>query len=319
MGKGHHSGLKLSQLRALVAVADAHNFGEAAWQLGLTQPTVSHAISTLEEELGVILVIRGRQGAHLAPAGEAVVHHARDILHQLDRIQTTANMHKGLQGGHVRVATFRSAAAHLLPTIMVHFQTNHPAIKVTMTEFYDYIDVEQQVRSSKADIGLTFLPTQDEFETWEIMRDPYWVLLPPGSEQTAPRLNWDQVRALPLVMYPRDNSCFIHVRNYFQQAGYVLEPRYQFRETHTILNMVAQGLGAAIIPSLSSIPLPPGVTVVQLPIPLERTVGAILLADTLQTPAVFAFWSMLRQHPLVVEDVSRRLQNCPLPPGYPEE
>ncbi|MEM9008689.1 MAG: LysR family transcriptional regulator, partial [Cyanobacteria bacterium P01_F01_bin.86] len=46
MSKGHHSGLKLSQLRALVAVAGCGNFGEAAWQLGLTQPTVSHAIAT---------------------------------------------------------------------------------------------------------------------------------------------------------------------------------------------------------------------------------------------------------------------------------
>ncbi|MCG8363635.1 MAG: LysR family transcriptional regulator, partial [Pseudanabaenales cyanobacterium] len=64
MNRHPYSGIKPSQLRALVAVAECGAFGEAAWKLGVTQPTVSHAIATLEEELGVILFSRGRHGAH---------------------------------------------------------------------------------------------------------------------------------------------------------------------------------------------------------------------------------------------------------------
>ncbi|MEL6385560.1 MAG: LysR family transcriptional regulator [Cyanobacteria bacterium J06626_18] len=295
MGKGHHSGLKLSQLRALVAVADCGNFGEAAWQLGLTQPTVSYAIATLEEDLGVVLLLRGRHGAQLTPAGEAITQHARDILQLLDTVQQTANLHRGLQGGQVRIATFRSAAANLLPKIVARFQADYPAIAVTITEFYDYTYAEQQIRDGKADIGITFLPTNNEFETWEMMRDPYWVLLPPQIEMQGTRLTWEQLLALPLILYPEDNSCFANVQKYFQQAGQRLEPRHQFRETQTILNMVAQGVGAAIMPSLSSNPMPPGVKVVQLPSALERIVGAVLLANALQTPAVFAFLQVLKQ------------------------
>jgi len=171
--KSQQSGLKLSQLRALVAVADCQNFGEAAFQLGLTQPTVSHAIATLEEELGVILLSRGRHGAQLTPAGAAVTQHARDILHQLEVMQQTANLHKGLQGGQVRIATFRSAAAHLLPKIVAQFQVDYPAVTVAITEFYDYSYVEQEARNGKADIGITALPTCDEFETLELIRDAY--------------------------------------------------------------------------------------------------------------------------------------------------
>lgn len=301
MSKGHHSGLKLSQLRALVAVAGCGNFGEAAWQLGLTQPTVSHAIATLEDELGVVLLSRGRHGAQLTPAGDAVTQHARDILQLLEVLQQTANRHKGLQGGQVRIATFRSAAANLLPQIVAQFQIDHPAVDVTITEFYDYTYVERQVLEGKADVGITFLPTNDGFETWEIMRDPYWVLLPPNCEVGSTRLTWDDLMALPLIVYPDDNSCFANVQTYFQQAGYRLAPRHQFRETQTILNMVAQGVGAAIMPSLSSHPMPPGVKVAQLPSALERTVGAILLADALQTPAVFAFLRILKQQTFSAE------------------
>lgn len=293
MSKGHQIGPKLSQIRALVAVADFGSFGEAALQLGLTQPTVSHAIATLEEELGVILLARGRHGAQLTPAGNAITNHAREILRLLDQMQQTANLHKGLQGGEVRVATFRGAAANLLPPLVAQFRQQHPAIAVTITEFYDFNYVEDQVRDGKADIGISFLPTAQEFETIELMHDPFWVLLPPGHPLAGRSLTWEILGGLPLIVYPEDNSCFALVQSYFQEAGLALEPRYQFRETSTILSMVAQGLGVAIIPSLSAHPLPSGVSVVSLPTPLERTIGAILRTEALHPPGVFAFLQML--------------------------
>jgi DNA-binding transcriptional LysR family regulator len=300
MSKGHQIGPKLSQIRALVAVADFGSFGEAALQLGLTQPTVSHAIATLEEELGVILLARGRHGAQLTPAGDAITDHAREVLRQLDQMQQTANVHKGLQGGEVRVATFRGAAANLLPPLVAQFRQRHPAIAVTITEFYDFNYVEDHVRDGKADIGISFLPTSQEFETIELMCDPFWVLLPPGHPLEGRSLSWEQLNDLPLIVYPEDNSCFALVQSYFQAANLALEPRYQFRETSTILSMVAQGLGVAIIPSLSAHPLPNGVTIASLPSSLERTIGAILLAEALHPPGVFAFLQILEPSAMVL-------------------
>ncbi|MEM6835656.1 MAG: LysR family transcriptional regulator [Cyanobacteria bacterium P01_C01_bin.120] len=294
MGKAQQIGPKLSQIRALVAVADFGSFGEAALELGLTQPTVSHAIATLEDELGVILLARGRHGAQLTPAGSAITQQARDVLHLLGQMQQTANLHKGLQGGEVRIATFRGAAANLLPRIVAQFNKQHPAIAVTIVEHYDFDSVEAQIRCGKADIGITFLPTSGEFESWELMSDPFWVLLPPDVDQPPPALTWQQLTALPLIVYPADNSCFEAVQAHFQRAGLALEPRYQFRETSTILSMVAQGLGAAIIPSLSAHPIPQGVRVARLPVPLERRVGAVVLAEALHPPGVFAFLQTLK-------------------------
>lgn len=72
--------MKLSQLRALVAVADHNNFSEAALHLGLSQSAISHAIASLEEKLGVVLLSRGRHGAHLTSVGERVTTHARNVL-----------------------------------------------------------------------------------------------------------------------------------------------------------------------------------------------------------------------------------------------
>ncbi|WP_237990513.1 LysR family transcriptional regulator [Nostoc sp. UHCC 0870] len=104
----HKLSMKISQLRAVVAVAERGNFSEAALELQLTQPAVSHAIATLEEELGVPLFARGRYGAVLTSAGERILHHARQAMQHLEMMQQEANLHKGLHGGHVRVASFRS-------------------------------------------------------------------------------------------------------------------------------------------------------------------------------------------------------------------
>lgn len=286
-------GIKLSQLRALVAVAESGNFSEAAWQLGLTQPTVSHAIANLEAELGVMLLIRGRQGAKLTPAGEEILTHSDNILNTLNQMRQSADRHKGLQGGQVRVATFRSAAAQLLPETVAAFGHDFPDISVTITEHYDTPYVEQALRTGTADVGVTILPTADDLETWTSFEDDYLVLLSPERGWDDPQVDWAFLTNTPLILYADDNSCFHAVRDYFQAAGYRLEPRYQFRETSTILKMVAQGLGTAIVPRLSTHTLPPEIKVLALPTPLTREVSITTLAEALHTPAVFAFLEAL--------------------------
>jgi DNA-binding transcriptional LysR family regulator len=88
--------MKLSQLRAVIAVAERGNFSEAALELQLTQPAVSHAIATLEEELGVTLFARGRHGAVITPAGERILYHVRQAMQHLEMMQLEANLHKSL-------------------------------------------------------------------------------------------------------------------------------------------------------------------------------------------------------------------------------
>ncbi|MEO0014798.1 MAG: hypothetical protein RLZZ535_3187, partial [Cyanobacteriota bacterium] len=95
--------LKISQLRILVEVANYRNFSEAALHLEISQSAVSHAIATLEAELGVILFNRGRNGADLTPVGEQLVLPAKEILNLLQKMVTEANRAKGLRGGNVRL------------------------------------------------------------------------------------------------------------------------------------------------------------------------------------------------------------------------
>ncbi|NJO42317.1 MAG: LysR family transcriptional regulator [Cyanobacteria bacterium CRU_2_1] len=286
--------VKLSQLRALVTVAECSNFSEAALQLKISQSAVSHAIASLEQELGVVLLSRGRHGAMLTPVGERVLAHARMMLCLLKDIGKEANLFKGLQGGHLRIASFRSVATHILPAVMAEFRRRFPAISLDISESGGCIPVEQSLREGRADIGITILPTTDEFEVWELVRDDYVALIPLDYQPNSP-LTWKQLFAHPLILSSEGDRCRQCIETHCAKLGYSLNPTYEVREDSTIVSMVNQGLGIALLPRLAAEPLPPRVQARPLPMPLERVIGVCVLTEALHSPAVYAFLDILKE------------------------
>jgi len=294
MNENNDYKLKISQLRALVAVAEHGNFSLAALHLELSQSTVSHAIATLEEELGVVLLIRGRHGATLTPIGEQVIQEARQVLQLLEAIRKKANLAKGLQGGQVRVASVRSIATHVLPEVIARFRKEFPTISVVIAEYTLYAEVEQELRQGRADVGFTSLPTTAEFEVWELLQDEFVALLPPGVLNQDACLSWEQLMDYPMIMNPCTHQLRRIVSHHLAQFGHTLKVDYEVREDSTIISMVRQGLGATVFPRLAAEPIPEGVQVRSLPVPLARTIGVAVIADALHPPAVFAFLDTLK-------------------------
>lgn len=285
--------MKLSQIQALIAVADCANFSGAALRLELSQSAVSHAIASLETELGVQLFHRGRHGAQLTPVGERVLIHGHQIARALEMMLKEADLEKGLQGGQVRIVTFRSVATHILPSIIVKFRDRFPKISVSITEVYYTQAVEEALRSGKADIGFVSLPISNEFETREILRDKYIVLLPPSAKLLNAKISWEELAAYPLILQPPETACSIPLRKYLATSEFPLNIAYELSEDSTIVSMVVQGLGTAILPRLAAEPIPAKVKICSLPKDFERVIGVAVLRDGLLIPAVFAFLDLV--------------------------
>ncbi|EDX84524.1 LysR substrate binding domain protein [Synechococcus sp. PCC 7335] len=287
--------IKLSQLRALVAIARTGTFSDAASQLDLSQSAVSHAIATLEEELGVSLLSRGRQGAVLTPVGQQITNEAMTMLSHLKIIGRKAQDAKGLQAGLVRVVGFRSVATHVLPVIIEEFRRLYPGISVSIGEGNDVRGAEEILRRGEADIGFTYLPVSEAFDAWELFRDDYVALLPKAKAPvTKQPLDWETLNELPLILPMPEDGCRYNVDQYLLRHGQTITPAYEVKEDSTVVSMVRRGLGATIIARLAAEPIPKDVTVCELPVPLQRVIGVITLADALQTPPVFAFLDTLK-------------------------
>ncbi len=285
--------MDIRDLRAFTTVATECSFSKAANILNTSQPAVSRAIAALETELGVPLLIRGRFGARLTSVGERVLSYSQQILDLQSAIAYEAVLEKSLNGGCVRIASFRSAATHLLPPQIAKFSQLFPGVEVTLQEG-DPTSVEQALIDGYADIGLLPLPREgNDLETWEIAQDEFVVLLPPNAQLPTGSLDWSDLASYRFILY-NYAECTSAVRNHWQSCGQKLRVAFEIKEDSTIVSMVSQGLGAAILPRLAALPIPATIQVRSLPQPLFRQIGAAISAKVLHSPAVFTFIDLLR-------------------------
>ncbi len=296
MNAKHHPVLKLSQLQILLAIAEHKSFSEAALQLEMSQSAVSNAIATLEAELGIVLFSRGRHGAQLTPVGDRIAEHARKMVHIQDEILKEAQLARSLDSGDVRISSFRSVATHILPSIMAQFRQQFPHVAVHIQEYFENGYIEDDLRKGQADLGFVDWQTsQAEFDTQDVLEDEYVALFPPTFQPSNSGLRWEDLTQYPLIMVAEDASCDIEVVRHCAAFGVALQATYQVKADSTIVNMVAQGLGATIIPRLAAEPIPANVKVYSLPVPLFRTIRMAVAKDALLTPPVYAFLDLAKR------------------------
>jgi DNA-binding transcriptional LysR family regulator len=177
----------LHALELLVAVADTGSLGRAATRLGISQPTASGRMSTLERRIGLPLLARDTTGSQLTEAGELVTEWARTILEQADALTEGIAALKAQQQGDLRIAASLTLAEFLLPDWLVAVRVRHPlvrvALKVTNSEH-----VIQSLRRGEADLGFIEGPwTPPDLQSMIVGRDRLVVV-------TGPRHPWARRR-----------------------------------------------------------------------------------------------------------------------------
>src|ERR671919_294080 len=124
--------LDVKRLRVLHEVARHGSFSAAADALSFTQSAVSQQIAALEREAGTTLVERNARGVRLTDAGHAVVRHTEAVLGRLAEAEAELEAIAGLRGGRLRMASFESAAATIMPVAIASFAQAHPAVELSM-------------------------------------------------------------------------------------------------------------------------------------------------------------------------------------------
>src|SRR5918911_3806142 len=126
--------LDVKRLRVLREVAAQRSFSAAAHKLGYTQSAVSQQIAALEREAGATLIERNPRGIRLTDAGEALVRHADGILARLAEAEAELDAIAGLKGGRLRLASFPTAGATLVPAAIADFSRRHPGVELSLAE-----------------------------------------------------------------------------------------------------------------------------------------------------------------------------------------
>jgi DNA-binding transcriptional LysR family regulator len=243
-------GVEIRHFAALQAVAGEGSFGRAAEKLGYTQSAISQQIATLERIVGERLVERpgGPRPVSLTEAGGLLLRHADSIVARLQAAQADLHALQAGELGTLRVGTFQSVGARVLPEVMRRFTQQWPQIEV-MLEERDDEEIVGVLERGEVDVGFVLLPVGDApLETHELLRDPYVLVVPAG--ETGPRPSLAAIAEAPLVGF-RSGHSMDPVEAAFRADG--LEPRWAFRsnDNQTVQGLVAAGVGYAVVPRLT--------------------------------------------------------------------
>jgi DNA-binding transcriptional LysR family regulator len=291
--------LDVRRLRVLREVAARGSFSAAAESLSFTQSAVSQQIAALERESGAKLIERYPRGIRLTDAGRALVDHADAILARLDDAEEELAAIAGLRGGRLRMATFQSAGATLVPRAVGEFHRRHPEVDVTVKQ--DDFGAERLLTAGEVDLAIVMdfedAPlTEPQIELTHLLDDRYDVVLPrdhalAGRAKVDVADLADERWVVPTV----GSGCREGVVSSCRLSGFAPRLAIESDENTQMQAFVATGLGVAMFPRLGLSTVHPGVVVKpSTGRVLERRVWAATLAGSYRSPATEAMIEILR-------------------------
>jgi DNA-binding transcriptional LysR family regulator len=284
--------MTFTQLRVLQAVARTGNMTRAAEELATTQPAVSHALRSLERELGLTLFTRGNDGVALTAAGRAISQRAAVILTQLEGLNQEAAAARGQASGRLRIGVIPSANARLLPQILRVFSATHQSVKLTVIEGSD-TEVQEWLHTGAVDVA-TLTTTAPKLHTVPLACDRMLAVLPASNELSVqPAVTITDLARYPFIM--STGGCEPLITGIARRAGVRLRCHYQVRDTNSILAMVSEQLGVSIIPELSIPADSTGICTVPLKPDKGRTILLGLPPDSAPLPVATAFIELATQ------------------------
>ncbi len=240
----------IRQFRAFVVLIDTRNFTRAATLMHLSQPAYSALISGLESDLGVRLFDRSKRYVELTSEGSELEGPARRALLEFDNAVESIHDRTSLRRGRVSVALLPSLAANWLPGLLMRFLTDHPGIRVDVSDVLSEGCIERVI-SGSADFALAAVRAETrELQAELFCADDSYLVCPanhPLASSVVVRLR--DLAKWPFIHLSRTSS----VRQYLDAACHpqVMNTLMEVDQLSTVMGMVRAGLGISVIPALT--------------------------------------------------------------------
>ncbi len=278
--------LNVGRIKVLCEVVRRGSFSGAAEALSYTQSAVSQAVARLEAETGATLIVRDRSGVRPTAAGASLVEHAEGIFARIEAAETELAAVLGVRAGRLRVASFPSAGATLMPLAIASFRERHPDVSLTLAEG-EPEEIAPRLRAGEFDLALLFeFPGARErvgarLRTEQLLVDPMYVVLPSEHPLAGkPALALADLRDQDWVQTSATSPCARHVVRSCVAAGFEPKVTFESDDYETVQGLVAAGVGVALIPRLALTHVHPGIVVRGLAprSPTRRVVAATIAA-----------------------------------------
>lgn len=244
--------MELQQLRYLVAVADSRSFTGAAETCHVTQPTLSHQIKKLEEEVGEPLLHRRRKGAYLTPLGERVYRHAQEIMRNVESVQQVSSAFSSRVQGLLKIGIIPTIAPYFLPGLLRRSQKRYPGVDFQISE-EPTGRLLASLGSGTLDLAILSPPIDnDQVEMLDLFEDEFLLVLPVNHALAkSRRVSLRRLRELPMILMNDAHCLRGQTISFCRRVGFAPKVFIQSSQLDTVLAMVETGQGISLVPSMS--------------------------------------------------------------------
>ncbi len=298
MTTDHYGDLEFRHLLSFRAVAETGSFHEAAAVLDYTQSAVSQHVSALESILGVRLLdrSRGRRTVEVTEAGTLLLRHADAIVARMQAARADLRAYSEGATGQLRVGTYQSVGARVLPATLGIFTGLWPTVEVHLVETNSDDGLLNLVESGDLDLSFAVYPlSEGPFESVELFRDPYVLVVPAGSAMSGLHraVTASEIAQLPLIGFRHCRST-IAAEDYLRANGGNPEWAFRSDDNTTVQALVVAGIGVALVPRLAVDEADPRCAVIPTSVP-PRVLTLAWHRDRYRSTSQVAFVELARQ------------------------
>jgi DNA-binding transcriptional LysR family regulator len=242
--------MELRQIQHFIAVAEELNFTRAAERVHIVQSALSSSIRVLEEELQARLFTRSTRQVQLTPAGRAFLEKAREILRAIDISRETVADIQGLRSGSLSIGTVHSLPAFLdLPSLIARYHANNPGIEVRLRQG-DSASLMEQLRAGRLDLAfLPLLDAPDDIVTGIIACEDLVAVTPLAHPLAGQRgIPLRDLIGYSFVDFDIGWGTRPLIDRAFGNAGLLRRTAFDVTDLETIIDLVSEGLGIALLP-----------------------------------------------------------------------
>ncbi|MCV9993334.1 LysR family transcriptional regulator [Paeniglutamicibacter sp. ZC-3] len=287
--------MDLRQVEYFLAVARTRSFTDAAGELFVSQPAVSHAVRRLESELGVRLLERTSTGVNLSDAGRLFQDRAQRILAEVEQTQTAMRAHLSPAMENIRIGVPPMMGPEVIPELMM-LDRSETTFDVSIVETGS-VAIAEKILAQELDLGLVVRGTFDarfEFNPLGFVTVNLGVA-PSHPFAQLESVHFSQLEAEPLVLM--DSSSLIREIILARFAAVGIEPNIllESKQLFTTARLVAAGLGTSFF-SATAAPHLPGITMVPVVPAVQPPVGILRRRAAVNTPAQDIILELIRRH-----------------------
>lgn len=284
--------IELKYFALLAAIESEGSLSGAARALGYSQPAVSQQLRSLEQRLRTPVLVRARGRVHFTDAGQALLRHGRGLLRTSELAEREARTIAGLGAGSVRLGSFASAAATVLPPALADLRAQHPGLSFSLLEGETEGCLES-LRSGDCDIAIVYhyvsaargddqaLPLVDGERAITLVEEMVFVAMPQDHRLASSR--WVSLGDLePDTWIAGCPACRGNLLEACADAGFDPAIGFETDDYVALLRLVGTGLGVALVPELMLVAAPPDDRVALRPVaPMERRVTSAVVSQAL--------------------------------------